>query len=259
MLRQLVSNLPSTVCSLAGMLLAAALVAGCSTNPMTGRSQLMLVTEQSAIAQSASHYQAMMGSLEKNGKISTDEALNARVQDITDRLVNQAVRYRPDTRAWAWTVKVIDAPETLNAFCMPGGRMAIFSGMMTRLDASDDEIAQVMGHEIAHALANHGAEKMSVAMAANLAVVAVAAAGRNNSQRVGLYNAATLAALAFINLPNSRQAETEADKLGVELAARAGYDPHAAVTLWSKMLQQKGGRAAPDFLSTHPSTDKRIA
>lgn len=238
---------------------AALLMGGCATNPMTGRSQFIMVSEQAAIAQSASAYQDMIGSLEKSGKINEDHALNERIRGISDRLIAQAVRYRPETKDWAWSIKVIEEPKTVNAFCMPGGRMAIYTGLIEKLEPSDDEIAQVMGHEISHALANHGAEKMSVQIASSVAVIAVtAAANRNDRSRQGVHTAAELAALAFINLPNSRTAEEEADKLGIELAARAGYQPHAAVTLWQKMMKESGNDGRFDFLSTHPAPPKRI-
>jgi predicted Zn-dependent protease len=244
-----------------GILAAIGLIglSGCATNQMTGRSQLMMVSEKSAIAQSSSAYQSMIGSLEKKGRISDDAGLNTRIKDITDRLITQAVRYRPETRDWNWTIKVIAEPKTVNAFCMPGGRMGIYTGLVDKLEATDDELAQVMGHEISHALANHGAEKMSVQIASSVAVVAVtAAASRDNRNQQAVYNAAELAALAFINLPNSRTAEEEADRLGIELAARAGYHPHAAVTLWEKMMKESKSKSRIDFLSTHPAPPKRI-
>jgi len=235
------------------------LLGGCATNSMTGRSQVMIVSEQSAIAQSASAYQGLIGSLEKDGRISDDVALNARVAGITDRLVAQAIRYRPETRDWNWTIKVIDEPKTVNAFCMPGGKMGVYTGLIAKIEPTDDELAQVMGHEISHALANHGAEKMSVKIMSDVAVVAVtAAASRRNHNQQAVFDAAGLAALAFINLPNSRTAEEEADKLGIELAARAGYDPHAAVTLWEKMMKESGSQSRFDFLSTHPAPPRRI-
>lgn len=244
---------------LACCLAAAALVTGCATNTMTGRSQLMLVSEQSAIAQSTSAYQGLMGSLEKDGKLNEDEGINVRVEAITNRLIAQAIRYRPETKDWHWTIKVIDDPKTVNAFCMPGGKMAVYTGLVEKLEPTDDELAQVLGHEISHALANHGAEKMSVQMASNIAVIAVgAAASRDSRNQRAAVNTAQFAALAFINLPNSRTAEEEADKLGIELAARAGYHPHAAVTLWEKMMAENGSKSRFDFLSTHPAPPKRI-
>lgn len=240
-------------------LLSLALLSACTTNPMTGRSQLSLVSEKSAITQSASAYSQMVGEMAKKGQISRDPVLTKRVEDITNRLITQAMLYRPETRQWAWSMQVIDDPKTVNAFCMAGGKMAIYTGLIEKIKTTDDELAQVIGHEIAHALAGHTAEKMSVAMATNVGVAVIAvAAGQNNRQRQDLYNAGAVAAMAAITLPNSRDAETEADKLGIELAARAGYDPKAAVTLWQKMMAESKDRSRNDFLSTHPAPAKRI-
>ena len=149
-------------------------------------------------------------------------------------------------------MKVIDDPETVNAWCMAGGKMALYTGLIEQIEPTDDELAQVIGHEIAHALANHTAEKMSVAMASSLGVLAVAIA----SDSPGLTAGAAGAALVAVKLPNSRTAETEADRLGIELAAKAGFDPRAAVTLWEKLDKVSGGSPV-DFLSTHPSSGKR--
>lgn len=233
------------------MALAAILVA-CATSP-TGRRQLMLVSEETAIASSAQAYVQEVGKLQKEGKLSDDAALVRRVNEISSRLVAQAVQMRPDSANWEWSVAVIDDPETVNAWCMAGGRMAIYTGLIEKIDPSDDEVAQVMGHEIAHALANHTAEKMSVAMATSVGVAAVGIAADNKG--AAMAGAAAAAALA-VTMPNSRAAETEADRIGIELAAKAGYDPSAAVTLWRKMGSLPGGQP-PQFLSTHPSPDNR--
>ncbi|MGB5297863.1 MAG: M48 family metallopeptidase, partial [Thiogranum sp.] len=133
------------------------------------------------------------------------------------------------------------------------GKMAIYTGLIEKVQTTDDEIAQVMGHEIAHALANHQAEKMSVNMATSAGVAAVGVA----SDRPGLaMSGAAVAAMLAVKLPNSRTAETEADRIGIELAAKAGYDPRAAVTLWEKMAKV-GGSHPPQFLSTHPAPQNR--
>lgn len=232
-------------------LLASTIVA-CATSP-TGRSQLMLVSEEQAISASKVAYVDMITPLEKKGKINNDAAMTKRVNRITNRLIKQAKIMRPVTTNWEWSVKVIDDPKTVNAWCMAGGKMAIYSGLMTKLNASDDEIAQVMGHEIAHALANHTAERMSVAMATSLGVLAVAATSRENTG-AKVAGAAVAAKLA-IELPNSRTSESEADRIGIELAAKAGYDPAAAVSLWEKMAQLGGN--GPVFLSTHPAPENR--
>ncbi len=237
------------------LVLLIALLVACATSP-TGRRQLMLVSEQEAINASKEAYVQMLAPLAKEGRIDSDPALTRRVRRITDRLIVQAERMRPETRNWEWSVKVIDDPQTVNAWCMAGGRMAIYTGLIQQLKPTDDELAQVMGHEIAHALANHTAEKMSVALATMVGITAVGAAAGEEHRGAALAGAALAAKLA-VELPNSRTTEAEADRIGIELAARAGYDPRAAVTLWQKMSRLGGGRV-PEFLSTHPAPENRI-
>ncbi|MDA8128732.1 MAG: M48 family metallopeptidase [Betaproteobacteria bacterium] len=235
---------------LAATLLLALGLAGCQTNPVSGRSQLVLVSEEQAEASSAKAYAQTVSEARQHGKLSTDAALNGRVQRITDRLIAQAEAMYPPSRAWKWSVAVIDDP-TLNAWCMPGGKMAIYTGIVTKLRLTDDEIAQVMGHEISHALLGHGRERMSraIAMQGGMALGSV----------VSGYDLSVLAPVAdvAVTLPNSRESESEADRYGIELAARAGYDPHAAITLWEKM-SQANGNGPPQFLSTHPSPSNRM-
>jgi predicted Zn-dependent protease len=235
------------------LLLTALLIAGlvgCQTNPVSGRTQLVLVSEEQAQASSAQAYAQTMSEAQKQGKLSTDATLNARVRRITDRLIVQAGNMYAPSREWKWSVAVIDEPE-LNAWCMPGGKMAIYTGIIKKLSLTDDEIAQIMGHEIAHALLGHGRERMSraIAMQGGMALGSIVA-GRDLS---------VLAPVADIalTLPNSREGESEADRYGIELAARAGYDPHAAVRLWKKMAAASSN-GVPVFLSTHPSPDNRI-
>ena len=234
---------------LLSVLLAAGLVA-CQANPVSGRKQLVLVSEEQAQASSAQAYAQTMSEAQKQGKLSTDAALNARVKRITDRLIVQAGNMYAPSRSWKWSVAVIDEP-TLNAWCMPGGKMAIYTGIIGKLKLSDDEIAQIMGHEISHALLGHGRERMSraIAMQGGMAVGSIVA-GRDLS---------ILAPVADIalTLPNSREGESEADRYGIELAARAGYDPRAAVRLWEKMAAASGN-GPPQFLSTHPAPSNRI-
>jgi predicted Zn-dependent protease len=234
---------------LASALLVASLAA-CSTNPVSGRKQFVLVSEEQAQASSTQAYAKTVGEAQQKGKLSTNAALNARVKRITDRLIAEAKIMYPPSRDWKWSVAVIDEP-TLNAWCMPGGKMAIYTGIIQKLNLSDDEIAQIMGHEIAHALLGHGRERMSHAMAmqGGLALGSVLT-GQDLSVLAPVAEVA-------ITLPNSREGESEADRYGVELAARAGYDPHAAVKLWEKM-SAASGNGPPQFLSTHPSPDNRI-
>lgn len=238
---------------LTALILGASLLAGCTTS-MTGRRQLMLVSEQEAISASKQQYVQTMSKLGSEGKLVTDPKLLKRVDTITGRLIAQAVILRPATQKWEWSVQVIDEPKTVNAWCMAGGRMALYTGLIQKVDPTDDELAQVMGHEISHALANHTAERMSVAMASQLGALAVGVA---SDSAAGMAAAQTAAAVA-ITLPNSRASETEADRIGIELAAKAGYDPRAAATLWQKMAKA-GGNGPPQFLSTHPAPGNRQA
>lgn len=234
-------------------ILLVTLVTGCATSP-TGRRQLMLVSEQSAISQSKQAYVQTMGKLSSEGKLVTDPRILKRVDTITGRLIAQAIIMRPATNQWEWSVQVIDDPKEVNAWCMAGGRMALYTGLLQKIDPTDDELAQVMGHEISHALANHTAERMSVAMASQLGALAV---GIASDSAAGMA-AAQGTAMVALTLPNSRTSETEADRIGIELAAKAGYDPRAAATLWQKM-GKVGGSGPPRFLSTHPAPGNRQA
>ncbi len=233
------------------------LLSACATSP-TGRSQLMLVSPEQAIVASKKAYLQALGPFQKEGRLDNNPATSARVKRITGRLIAQAIMLFPKTRNWEWSVKVIDDPEMVNAWCMAGGRMAIYTGLINKLNATDDEIAQVMGHEISHALANHTAEQMSVALASQLGVMGITLATHSNKNNAAISAGSSLAATLAINLPNSRRAEAEADQMGIELAARAGYDPKAAITLWEKMAKE-GGNRPPQFLSTHPSPGNRQA
>jgi predicted Zn-dependent protease len=230
--------------------LLAASLAACQANPVSGRKQLVLVSEEQAQASSAQAYVQTIAEAQKQGKLSTDAALNARVKRITDRLIMQAGTMYPPSREWKWSVAVIDEPA-LNAWCMPGGKMAIYTGIIEKLKLTDDEIAQIMGHEIAHALLGHGREQMSRAIAMQ--------GGMTLGSIVVGQDLSVLAPVADValTLPHSRASESEADRYGVELAARAGFDPRTAVHLWEKM-SSASSNGVPQFLSTHPSPDNRI-
>ncbi len=230
---------------------------GCTTSP-TGRSQLMLVSPEQAISASKEAYVQTLKPLDDKGKIDNDPQLTRRVKLITGKLIAQAIKQYPHTRNWEWSVKVIDDPKVVNAWCMAGGKMAIYTGLINKVKPTDDELAQVMGHEIAHALANHTAEKMSVQMASQIGMMAVAVAASDSDYQGAALTGAALAAQMAIQLPNSRTAEREADLMGIELAARAGYNPNAAATLWQKM-GSVGGSSPPEFFSTHPAPGNRQA
>lgn len=236
-------------------LLACTVLAGCATSP-TGRSQLMLISPEAAIVESKKAYLSTVSELDQQNKLIDDPKMADRVATITGRLVSVAIDKFPNTANWEWSVAIIDDPETVNAWCMAGGRMAVYTGLFDKLHLTDDEFAQIMGHEISHALANHTAERMSRQMATTLGVVAVGVMSEN---KVAAMGGAAMAAKLALSLPNSRTAETEADELGLRIATLAGFDPDAAVTLWQKMGSQGGGSRPPEFLSTHPAPGNREA
>ncbi len=189
----------------------------------------------------------------QKGQLNRDPALTARVRAIAQRLIAHTGVFRQDAPAWNWEVNVIGSPE-VNAWCMPGGKIAVYAGLVQKLDATDDEIAAVMGHEIAHALREHSRERASQQINAGIVATGVGVALGGGQ---GSMDMASMVANLTYNLPNSRLHETEADRIGVELAARAGFDPRAAVSLWQKMGRVAGG-GPPQWLSTHPSGETRI-
>jgi predicted Zn-dependent protease len=232
--------------------LLSSILCSCTTSP-TGRRQLMLVSEESSITSSKQAYLSTVKQLDDAGKLEDNWVINKRINVITGQLITEAIKMRPDTSDWEWSVVVIDEPDMVNAWCMAGGRMAIYTGLLSQVDPTDDELAQVMAHEISHALAKHTAEKMSRQIATTVGVVAVGVVADNSA--VALSGAALTAMLA-VNLPGSRAAEEEADRIGIELAAKAGFDPAAATTLWKKMASaSKSG--TPQFMSTHPDPENR--
>jgi predicted Zn-dependent protease len=183
-----------------------------------------------------------------------------RIRGITDLVVAEAVNYRSDSAGWNWEVQVLDEPNNVNAFCLPGGKMGIYTGLIYKLDLTDNEVAQVMSHEVSHALLGHGAEQLSMGLMSSVMVALISATGNSASQQRERELTADMAAKLFLTLPNSRTSEAEADKVGIELAARSGFDPHAAVSLWQKMLasgETSGSKF--DWLNTHPASPKRIA
>ena len=218
------------------------------------RSQFMVVSSAEVDRLSAISYNEQnQKAKEKNILVSSGPAYD-RLKTISNRLIQQTSIFRDDTRDWNWQLTLINAP-TLNATCAPGGKITFYSGLVEQLNLTDDEIAAIMGHEIAHALREHGRERLSQAMAQSAVTnIALAAAGSYGSA----ISAANQAAQYILVLPNSRQNESEADAIGLELAARAGYNPQAAISVWKKMIRATDGKASPEFLSTHPSGETRI-
>ena len=249
----------STMKSLAVAALAGLLLVGCETVQTTSagavgvqRQQSMLVSASEMEQASAKMYAEIISEARQQNKLNRDPQQVARVRTITNRLIPQTAAFRADAPRWNWEINVLQSDD-LNAWCMAGGKMAINSGLIEQLRLTDDEIAAVLGHEMAHALREHSREQASRGVLTGMGVsVAGALLGAGQA---GQDLMSTVARVTF-ELPNSRLHEIEADRIGVELAARAGYDPRAAVTLWDKMSTRSAG-APPEWLSTHPAHANR--
>jgi metalloendopeptidase OMA1, mitochondrial len=234
--------------------LAAALalaVAACKHAPYTGRKQLLLTSAPQEEALGLQAYDQVL----KENKLSKDAAASAMVKRVGERIAKAASR--PDFK---WEFNLIDDPKQVNAFCLPGGKVAVYSGILpvTRDEAG---LAVVMGHEVAHALARHGGERMSqslLAQAGGAALSVMMAEKPAETQQMAM-TAYGLGAAVGVLLPFSRSHESEADRIGLILMAQAGYDPSAAVDFWTRMKEKsKGAAKPPEFLSTHPADDTRI-
>ena len=219
------------------------------------RSQYMFSALSSAEVDqmAAESYKEMLDAAKSENLLNTDAAMLKRLRTIADRLVKEVDHFRPDAANWAWEVNLIKSDE-LNASCMPGGKIIFYTGIVSQLQLTDDEIAQIMGHEIAHALREHGREAISRAYTTQMGTQVI---GSLLGLGDGARQAADMAVQYGLTLPNSRSNETEADLIGLELAARAGYKPEAAVSLWQKMASAAQGEP-PAFMSTHPSSSGRI-
>lgn len=236
---------------------AVAAFSGCYTNPVTGRTSLVILSQ----GQELSLGQQSFAEIKKQQKTTSDPAQTARVQRIGTRIAAAVGRELPDAQ---WEFVVFDSAE-VNAFALPGGKVGVYSGLIA-LVQSDDELGIVMGHEIGHVIARHGAERMSEAMvisgvgALGAAVVEAKTDAQNRELFALAYGGAVNVARV---LPHSRSNETEADRMGALYAARAGYDPRASITFWQKMSAKKGAGGAQNaftkLMSTHPADEQRIA
>lgn len=224
------------------------------------RTQFMLMPASQVVGMSSQAYTQTLQESQKKNTLNTDKTQLARVRNISNRLIAQVGVFRPDAVQWKWEINV-DKSDQVNAYCMPGGKIMVLTGLIDQLKATDDELGTVIGHEIAHALREHGRERMSQAYVQQFGLQALGAIiTKGSSSAVG--NASTQAAglgsQLFFALPNGREQEREADKIGLELSARAGFNPEAAITLWQKM-NALGGAKPPEFFSTHPANENRIA
>jgi len=225
------------------------LLAACATAPYTQRSQLMLISSGEENQLGAQAFQQVLS----KEKISRDPVLQAVVDRIGWRIANAASR--PD---FEWQFVIIDNPKMANAFALPGGKVAVYTGMFP-VARTEGGLAAVMAHEVAHVLARHGGERLSQGLLAQMGAVAVQVgmAGRDAGVVQGVMVAYGLGANVGVLLPYGRLQESEADRIGLIIMAQAGYDPREAVELWQRMAQQDR-QAPPEFLSTHPSAGTRI-
>ncbi len=244
-------------------LCAALVLAACESAPVTGRSQMMLVSENEELQMGLQAYRQVLAS----EPVSTNAQTNALVERVGRRIA--AAAERPPGELWRapnyrWEFKVINKNEP-NAFCLPGGKVAVYTGLLP-ITRDETGLAVVIAHEVAHALARHGAERMSNQMAASVgvaaagAVLAATSSGSSRNQLPLMMAALGAGATVGYILPMSRSQESEADHIGLVLMARAGYDPRAAVGLWERMKAASSGRGRQaEWLSTHPADDTRIA
>jgi predicted Zn-dependent protease len=245
---------------------ALTLLAGCETVQttdagavgVTRKQQVSSVVSSKEVEQmAAKEYAQLMAEAQKKGLLNRNPQQVQRVQTIAQRLIPQTRVFRQDAPGWPWESNVLTSKE-VNAWAMPGGKMAVYTGLIERLNVTDDELAAVMGHEIAHALREHARERIARQMGTQTAstigsiALQIFTGVQIDPQLVG-----TVGQAVFV-LPNSRENEQEADVIGVELMARAGYDPRASLSLWQKMGQVSGGGGTPEFLSTHPSGATRL-
>jgi predicted Zn-dependent protease len=221
------------------------LLAACATAPVTGRHQLMLVSEDEAMQMGLQAYKQELSKV----KLSHDPKYVDQVRRVGERIAK--VSGHPE---YQWEFNVIDDPKTINAWALPGGKVAVYTGLLN-LGLSDDELAAVLAHEIGHAIAQHSRERMSEALGINLGLSVLGASGKMSDATLQAVN---VALGIGVGLPFNRKQESEADYIGLDLMARAGYDPRAALSLWQKMSKAAGGSKTPEFLSTHPSTERRM-
>ena len=236
-------------------------IGGCETNPYTGRSQLLMTSVEQENQMGAQAYSQVKS--DPKMRPSQDPREVEPVKRVAARIIEAAKRskYGEMAQQFQWEVTVIKDDKTLNAFALPGGKMAVYTGIFS-VAKTEAGLAAVMGHEVVHALARHGAERMSQGQLTNAALqVAGAAAGASGGG--GLMSQAAMAALGVgaqvgVLLPFSRKHESEADYIGILLAADAGYDPRESVGLWERMAQVSGGGGPAEFMSTHPGHETRI-
>ena len=240
---------------LAAVMLAVAAGGGCVQTTAVGvsgisRTQLLLVSRETVHAEAAAAYAEAIEQARGHGALLEEGPLWHQVRRVSERLIAEVGCLREDAREWAWQVQVVRSPE-LNAWCMPGGRIVVYSGLISGLHLSDDELAVVLGHEMAHALREHTREQASQVLLQQGALQLTSLLGFGGLSMLG-----SVVGRYGITLPFSREHESEADELGLELMARAGYDPSSGALVWEKMLAAGSGQV-PELLSSHPGAESR--
>jgi predicted Zn-dependent protease len=238
-----------------GLLLGAAAAPALAVVPECKRSVATKLVPASQVEDSAQQqYAQLVGQARGQGALAPDNHPQVqRLRYIADRIVPLTPDCNERARQWKWEVNLLGNKQ-INAFCMPGGKIAFFSGILSTLKLNDDEVAMIMGHEVAHALLEHARERIAKSTGTSLGL-------RLGAAVLGLGNVGDMAAQGLANLATlkfGRSDESEADALGLVLAAKAGYDPRAGVTLWQKMGAATAGKAPPQWLSTHPAGATRI-
>ncbi len=247
--------------NLLSIIVSSLILTGCAYNSSTqkgvvgvDRKQLMLTSSEDMKKGADEAYNSIIQKAKQEGTLNTNAKNTKRIKEIATKLIAQVPTFRADAKTWDWEANLLTSQQ-LNAWCMPGGKIAFYSGIIEKLNLNDDEIAAIMGHEISHALREHSRERSSQNIIThNLLGLGAAYFGLDQTTTT-LASQVTNVALI---LPNSREQESEADYMGVELAARAGYNPKAAISVWQKMKKISKGNNPPEFLSTHPSHDTRI-
>ncbi len=248
------------VAAVVSVVLAAWFIIACSSVPITGRNQLSLIPQSDLLSMSFQQYDQFLDEHE----ISNDRQAADMVKDVGHNIQEAVEEYfrqnnmSNELRGYEWEFNLVESDQ-VNAFCMPGGKVVIYEGILPVADGPNG-LAVIMGHEIAHAVANHGGERMSQSLVAQMGGMALSAALQEKPQTTRQLAMAAFGVGAQVGvlLPYSRLHESEADKLGLIFMAMAGYDPRGAVDFWQRMSDEKGGGAPPEFLSTHPSDQTRI-
>jgi predicted Zn-dependent protease len=226
------------------------LISSCVTVPYSQRKTLILISQDEEIALGGKTFEEML----KNVKLSEDKEKTELVKKVGQKIANVA-----EQQKYKWEFVLIEDSKTINAFCLPGGKVGFYTGIL-KLCPTEEDIAVVMSHEVAHAIARHGAERITQLMLINMGEDFISAAIKNKLPQAqkAILTAYGLGTTLGVILPFSRQNEYEADYIGLILMAKSGYNPQSAITFWERMLKFSSGKNIPEFLSTHPNDEKRI-